>query len=122
MSERTVYPHDMLDVDLDLEADLGIDSIKRVEILGSLAEILGMTAEGENSSKVDFERLTSIRTIRGILDYLEEALADEAEEKPAKPAPAKEPVAAQNGKPHAEAPVEKKKAAAPDARHPARAH
>jgi acyl transferase domain-containing protein/NAD(P)H-dependent flavin oxidoreductase YrpB (nitropropane dioxygenase family)/NAD(P)-dependent dehydrogenase (short-subunit alcohol dehydrogenase family)/acyl carrier protein len=89
VSERTGYPHDMLDVDLDLEADLGIDSIKRVEILGNLAEILGITQEAD-SPKIEFERLTSIRTIRGILDYLQEALsasaapaADNAGAKPA---------------------------------------
>ncbi|MGI9658319.1 MAG: beta-ketoacyl synthase N-terminal-like domain-containing protein, partial [Gaiellaceae bacterium] len=34
VSERTGYPTEMLDLDLDLEADLSIDSIKRVEILG----------------------------------------------------------------------------------------
>jgi acyl transferase domain-containing protein/NAD(P)H-dependent flavin oxidoreductase YrpB (nitropropane dioxygenase family) len=36
VSERTGYPPAMLDPTLDLEADLGIDSIKRVEILGAL--------------------------------------------------------------------------------------
>ena len=36
--ERTGYPAEMLRLDLDLEADLGIDSIKRVEILGSLKD------------------------------------------------------------------------------------
>ena len=35
VSERTGYPPEMLDLDLDIEADLGIDSIKRVEILGA---------------------------------------------------------------------------------------
>jgi acyl transferase domain-containing protein/NAD(P)H-dependent flavin oxidoreductase YrpB (nitropropane dioxygenase family)/NADP-dependent 3-hydroxy acid dehydrogenase YdfG len=90
VSERTGYPHDMLDVDLDLEADLGIDSIKRVEILGNLAEILGITQDGD-SPKIEFERLTSIRTIRGILDYLQEALrADAAASAPAAPAEADE--------------------------------
>ncbi|MBW3598520.1 MAG: acyltransferase domain-containing protein [Planctomycetes bacterium] len=106
VSERTGYPHDMLDVDLDLEADLGIDSIKRVEILGNLAEILGMSAEPGGSSKIEFERLTSIRTIRGILDYLEEALGGEQSEQLApaakEEAPAEEPVVKQT-------PVEKKK-------------
>jgi acyl transferase domain-containing protein len=34
VSARTGYPPDMLDPTLNLEADLGIDSIKRVEILG----------------------------------------------------------------------------------------
>ncbi len=33
VSERTGYPSDMLGLDLNIEADLGIDSIKRVEIL-----------------------------------------------------------------------------------------
>ena len=36
--ERTGYPAEMLGLDLDLEADLGIDSIKRVEILGTLRD------------------------------------------------------------------------------------
>jgi hypothetical protein len=35
VSERTGYPIEMLGLDLDLEAELGIDSIKRVEILGA---------------------------------------------------------------------------------------
>jgi acyl transferase domain-containing protein/acyl carrier protein/NADP-dependent 3-hydroxy acid dehydrogenase YdfG len=34
----TGYPADMLDDSMDIEADLGIDSIKRVEILGSLRD------------------------------------------------------------------------------------
>jgi malonyl CoA-acyl carrier protein transacylase len=38
ISERTGYPLEMLDPKIDLEADLGIDSIKRIEILGSLWE------------------------------------------------------------------------------------
>jgi hypothetical protein len=36
VSERTGYPLDMLDEDLPLESGLGIDSIKAVEIFGSL--------------------------------------------------------------------------------------
>ncbi len=35
VSERTGYPGDMLELDIDLEADLGIDSIKRVEIIAA---------------------------------------------------------------------------------------
>lgn len=84
VSERTGYPHDMLDENLDLEADLGIDSIKRVEILGNLAEILGITQDTD-SPKIEFERLTSIRTIRGILEYLEESLGNSDEAKPDAP-------------------------------------
>ncbi len=36
--DRTGYPIETLGLDLDLEADLGIDSIKRVEILGKLRD------------------------------------------------------------------------------------
>ena len=36
VSERTGYPAEMLGLDADLEGDLGIDSIKRVEIAGTL--------------------------------------------------------------------------------------
>ncbi|WP_285565675.1 type I polyketide synthase [Actinoallomurus iriomotensis] len=37
VADKTGYPVDMLDLDMDIEADLGIDSIKRVEILGALS-------------------------------------------------------------------------------------
>ena len=40
VADKTGYPTDMLETDMDLEADLGIDSIKRVEILGALQEKL----------------------------------------------------------------------------------
>ena len=40
VADKTGYPTDMLEMDMDLEADLGIDSIKRVEILGALQEKL----------------------------------------------------------------------------------
>ena len=36
VSERTGYPLETLGLDLDLEADLSIDSIKRIEIIGEL--------------------------------------------------------------------------------------
>ncbi|MBX7166293.1 MAG: SDR family NAD(P)-dependent oxidoreductase [Pirellulales bacterium] len=67
--KRTGYPQEMLDLDLDLEADLGVDSIKRVEILGTLAESLG-GKESELGGRLELEKLTVLRTLRGILDYL----------------------------------------------------
>ncbi len=36
VSEKTGYPTETLELDMDMEADLGIDSIKRVEILGAI--------------------------------------------------------------------------------------
>ncbi len=38
VSTLTGYPVDMLELDMDMEADLGIDSIKRVEILSELEQ------------------------------------------------------------------------------------
>ena len=46
VSARTGYPRDMLGTDLDLEADLSIDSIKRTEIIGALAERLRLPSAG----------------------------------------------------------------------------
>jgi acyl transferase domain-containing protein/NAD(P)H-dependent flavin oxidoreductase YrpB (nitropropane dioxygenase family)/NAD(P)-dependent dehydrogenase (short-subunit alcohol dehydrogenase family)/acyl carrier protein len=72
VSERTGYPKESLSVDQDLEADLGVDSIKRVEILSNLADTLG---DGDaKNSPLEMEKLTSIKTIRGIVDYVISAL------------------------------------------------
>src|SRR5207249_45731 len=46
VSERTGYPAETLGIDLDLEADLSIDSIKRIEIIGELAQRLGLNVRG----------------------------------------------------------------------------
>lgn len=39
VSEKTGYPKEMLDLELDLEADLGIDTAKQVEILWTICGI-----------------------------------------------------------------------------------
>ena len=36
VSEKTGYPVEMLELSTDMEADLGINSIKRVEIMGAM--------------------------------------------------------------------------------------
>jgi hypothetical protein len=58
----------MLGLDQDLEADLGIDSIKRVEIVGALQDqlppILVQTLIQEN------EDLSVVRTLNGWVDVL----------------------------------------------------
>ncbi len=75
VSQRTGYPREMLNLDLDLEADLGIDSIKRVEILGELAESLNLSQDDDGA--LELEKLTVERTLRGMLNYLEGALFGE---------------------------------------------
>ena len=44
VSEKTGYPLEMLSLDMSLDTDLGIDSIKRVEILSALQEKLPWSA------------------------------------------------------------------------------
>ncbi|MEZ6089876.1 MAG: beta-ketoacyl synthase N-terminal-like domain-containing protein [Pirellulaceae bacterium] len=83
VADRTGYPVDMLDMDADLEGDLGIDSIKRVEILGGLAEALQLGGDGDDlQDTLELEKLTTIRTLRGIVEYLAESIfSDEAKKK-----------------------------------------
>jgi phosphopantetheinyl transferase/malonyl CoA-acyl carrier protein transacylase len=64
VSQKTGYPVDMLRVDQDLEADLGIDSIKRVEILGDLQKQIG-TFEGD-----EMERLAGLKTLQQMVALL----------------------------------------------------
>ncbi|MEE8509140.1 MAG: SDR family NAD(P)-dependent oxidoreductase [Myxococcota bacterium] len=71
VSERTGYPEEMLGLDLDFEADLSIDSIKRVEIIGALFERLGRTAPSEEARDRILEELFRVKTLRGILEWLE---------------------------------------------------
>lgn len=74
VSKRTGYPKEMLALDLNLEADLGVDSIKRVEILSDLADSLG-SSDSKKPARFEMEKLTSIMTLGGIVDYLTTALA-----------------------------------------------
>ena len=52
----TGYPADMLDMDLDLEADLGIDTVKQAEIFAALREAYGIPRD-ENLQLNDFPTL-----------------------------------------------------------------
>ena len=67
LSERTGYPVDLIDLDLDLEADLSIDSIKRAEVAGEVATRLGLSVEGEEA---ELEELVRARTVRAMVDWL----------------------------------------------------
>jgi acyl transferase domain-containing protein/NAD(P)H-dependent flavin oxidoreductase YrpB (nitropropane dioxygenase family)/NADP-dependent 3-hydroxy acid dehydrogenase YdfG len=71
--DRTGYPAEMLNLDLDLEADLGIDSIKRVEILGTLREsVAGLGGEAESSL---MDELVRARTLGAIVARVEASMA-----------------------------------------------
>jgi len=80
ISERTGYPQNMLNQDQDLEADLGIDSIKRVEILGSFLQ--STTSSYRQEIEKEMEKLTSIKTLRGIIQWLLERRCSETNNAP----------------------------------------
>ena len=75
VSERTGYPADMLSLDADLEGDLGIDSIKRVEIAGTLSQTLALP----DGVVLDVEELTASRTLAQVIAVLEAAVTSSGE-------------------------------------------
>ncbi|MGX6744771.1 SDR family NAD(P)-dependent oxidoreductase [Streptomyces xantholiticus] len=67
---RTGYPREMLDPTLDLEADLSVDSIKRVEIIGALADRIGLPRGADGPANSAVEELSRLKTIGGIVDWI----------------------------------------------------
>ncbi|MER7165746.1 SDR family NAD(P)-dependent oxidoreductase [Micromonospora sp. NPDC000207] len=72
LSERTGYPADLIELDLDLEADLSIDSIKRAEVAGEVAHRLDLTVDGDES---ELEDLVKARTVRAMVTWLDERMS-----------------------------------------------
>jgi acyl transferase domain-containing protein/NAD(P)H-dependent flavin oxidoreductase YrpB (nitropropane dioxygenase family)/NAD(P)-dependent dehydrogenase (short-subunit alcohol dehydrogenase family)/acyl carrier protein len=77
VSGRTGYPVEMLDLDLDLEGDLSIDSIKRVEILGELSERVGFKDKLGAYTDALLEQLAGQKTLRAILEWLSQQLPED---------------------------------------------
>ncbi len=76
VSAKTGYPQEMLGMDMDLEADLSIDSIKRMEIIGELKNnIDGLIQIYQERGEELVEKLASIKTLNGLIDWLSEALS-----------------------------------------------
>ncbi len=63
IAEQTGYTVDMLEPDLDLEADLGIDTVKQVETFGKITKSFGLTVPEDM-------QLAELNTIRRIADYI----------------------------------------------------
>jgi polyketide-type polyunsaturated fatty acid synthase PfaA len=70
ISEKTGYPAEMLETEMHLEADLGIDSIKRAEIIGAMQDLF------PNLPKLSPEELGEQRTIGKISAYLGTKIAE----------------------------------------------
>ncbi len=70
VSDKTGYPIDMLGLDQDMEADLSIDSIKRMEIIATLKSKLGELGTGQENEADLTEQLSAIKTLQGIIDWV----------------------------------------------------
>jgi hypothetical protein len=85
LAERTGYPEEMLELDVDLEGDLGIDTVKQVEVFSRVRNELGLEA-ARGVSMRDFS------TLRKVVDHLVTRLASgSGDAPPAAPAFAKRP-------------------------------
>ncbi|HNW43888.1 MAG TPA: SDR family NAD(P)-dependent oxidoreductase [Elusimicrobiales bacterium] len=80
VSSQTGYPAESLNPDMDMESDLGIDSIKRVAILSELQEKL------PSAPRITPEQLGSIRTLRQVTSYLSAGMPASAAQPAAVPA------------------------------------
>ena len=95
VAELTGYPPDLLDVDLDLEADLGVDTVKQAEIFAAIRQHFGVARD-------DTLKLREFPTLTHVVGWIRDktgtpaAPAAAPAEAPA-PAPAPTPAAAPGG-------------------------
>ena len=98
MVEKTGYPQDMLDLDLDLEADLGVDTVKQAEMFAAIREIYSIPRD-ENRKLRDYptlahvirfvyEKRPDLSTTTPTLPPAEQAIEQKATVQTATPVPA----------------------------------
>ncbi len=74
--EQTGYPEEIVELDADLEADLGIDSIKKAQLFGELREMFQFTAQPAATDSGSRQGLADYRTLRNVLDAMIAASPD----------------------------------------------
>ncbi len=104
VSEQTGYPADMLDPELDLEADLGIDTVKQAEVFAAIREAYGIERD-------DSLKLRDYPTLNHVAGFVRERAGGAGAAAPPAPAP---PSAAPAAAPPAAAPAEAPAAAGSD--------
>src|SRR5438132_14402940 len=65
--EKTGYPKDMLALDLDLEADLGVDTVKQAELFAAIREAYGIARD-------DRVRLRDLPTLAHVIGIAQERI------------------------------------------------
>jgi acyl transferase domain-containing protein/NAD(P)-dependent dehydrogenase (short-subunit alcohol dehydrogenase family)/acyl carrier protein len=83
VSKLTGYPEEMLALDMDIESDLGIDSIKRVEILSTLEEAV------PGLPPIQPEVMGRLKTLGQIVAHLSDAAIEETPPAPSRDEPAR---------------------------------
>ncbi|MGV8121067.1 MAG: SDR family NAD(P)-dependent oxidoreductase [Candidatus Xenobiia bacterium LiM19] len=73
VSEKTGYPAEMLDLSMSLDADLGIDSIKRVEIFSALKEAVPELPAFKT------EQMNSLKTLGDITGFMAHSMPSAGE-------------------------------------------
>ncbi|MBW2589282.1 MAG: acyltransferase domain-containing protein, partial [Deltaproteobacteria bacterium] len=76
VSQLTGYPVETLGLDMDIEADLGIDSIKRVEILSTLEE------EMPALPFISPDIIGTLKTLGQIAEYMDSSLTGDSSSQP----------------------------------------
>ncbi len=79
VADKTGYPAEMLELGMELEGELGIDSIKRVEILSAVQE------RAPSLPEVDAAQMASLQTLGEIVTYMQSLLGGPVTE-PVQPA------------------------------------
>ncbi len=87
VAEKTGYPKDMLDLDLDLEADLGIDTVKQAEMFVAIRAAYNIPRD-ENIKLRDFP------TLAHVIKFAQDRSAPRKSTSNEKPQTVKKPVAA----------------------------
>ncbi|MGC8658686.1 MAG: SDR family NAD(P)-dependent oxidoreductase [Desulfomonilaceae bacterium] len=70
LSEKTGYPSEMLDTNLDLEADLGIDTVKQAEFITEVRENFGIP-------RIEGLKIADFPTIEHIINFVLEQTSGE---------------------------------------------
>ena len=90
VAEKTGYPTEMLDLDLDLEADLGVDTVKQAETFAAVREAFGIP-------RIEDLKLRDYPTLRHVIGFVREHRPDLAAGGGAGAAPVAEAPAAAPG-------------------------
>ncbi len=71
VSEMTGYPPDLLDLDLDMEADLGVDTVKQAEVFAAVRERFGVERD-------DTLSLREFPTLNHVIGWIRDKIAAKA--------------------------------------------